>query len=190
MTWSTHIQKLVTKIKQKLNLLKHGRKFMTKECKRMVYLAHIQSHLQYGILLWGNSLNSQQINKLIGIQRNCLNYIEAGTTFKDLKILRIDSLIELENSKFSYKLTHGLLPIRIETACTFDQNKCNLTKNHRYLTRNKKVPNVPIKMNKQYRASFLNKGSQSLLTVKSYIKEKPSLKSFSKALKEHIISQY
>ena len=163
---------------------------MSKECKRMVYLAHIQSHLQYGILLWGNSLNPQQTNKLIGIQKTCLNHIGTGTTFKDLKILRIDSLIELENSKFGYKLTHGLLPIKIETACTLDQNKCNLTKKHRYPTRNKMVPNMPTKMNKQYRASFMNKGSQSLLTVKSYIKDKPSLKSFSKTLKEYIISQY
>ena len=151
---------------------------------------HIQSHLQYGILLWGNSLNSQQTNKLIGIQEKCLGYIESNSDFKSNKILRIDSLLELENAKFGYKLVHGLLPKRIEAACMFDQNKCNLEKTHSYLTRHKKIPNVPTKMNKQYRASFLNKGSQALLTIKPQIKEKPNLKSFSKALKEHLISQY
>ena len=64
LTWSTHIQKLVTKLKCNINLLKHGNRLMTTDCKRLVYFAHIQSHLQYGILLWGNSLTLQVINRL------------------------------------------------------------------------------------------------------------------------------
>ena len=187
LTWSTHVQKLITKLKCNTNLLKQGNKLMTKDCKRLVYFAHIQSHLQYGILLWGNSVNSQQNNKLAKIQASCLEYIDPNT---ENKILRIDSLIELENSKFGYKLIHGLLPKKTESACMFDQNKSNLNKTHRYQTRHKKTPNVPIRMNKQYRASFLNKGSQSLLTIKSEIRDKPNLKSFSSALKEYLLSQY
>ena len=114
LTWSTHIQKLVTKLKRNINLLKHGNRLMTTDCKRLVYFAHIQSHLQYGILLWGSSLTLQEINRLTKIQISCL----------------------------------------------------------------------------RYRASFLNKGSQSLLTIKPEIKDKPNLKSFSYALKEHFLSQY
>ena len=158
--------------------------------ERLVYFAHIQSHLQYGILLWGNSVNSQQNNKLTKIQASCLEYIDPNTGFKENKILRTDSLIELENSKFGYKLIYGLLPKKIESACMFDQNKSNLNKTHWYQTRHKKIPNVPVRMNKQYRASFLNKGSQSLLTIKSEIRDKPNLKLFSNALKEYLLSQY
>ena len=156
----------------------------------VVYFAHIQSHLQYGILLWGNHLNLQQLNKLIKIQESCLKYTGPHSGFKENKVLKADSLIELENSKFGYKLIHGLLPKKIETACMFDQNKSNLQKTHNYHTRHKKVPNIPIKMNKQYRASFLNKGSQSLLTIKTEIKDKPNIKSFTRALKNHLLSQY
>ena len=72
----------------------------------------------------------------------------------------------------------------------FDQNKLNLQKTHNYHTRHKKVPNIPIKMNKQYRAIFLNKGSQSLLTIKPELKDKPNIKSFTHALKDHLLSQY
>ena len=190
LTWSIHIQKLITKLKCNINLLKHGNSLMTTDCKRLVYFAHIQSHLQYGILLWGNSLTLQEINRLTKIQLNCLKYIDPNSDFKENKILKVESLIELENSKFGYKLTHGLLPKKIEAACMFDQNKTNLNKTHGYHTRHKKIPNVPIKMNKQYRASFMNKGSQSLLSIKSEIKNKPNLKSFSYALKEHLLSQY
>ena len=190
LTWSSHIQKLTTKLKCNINLLKHGNKLMTADCKRLVYFAHIQSHLQYGILLWGNSLTLQAINRLTKIQLDCLKCIDPNSDFKDNKILKVESLIELESSKFGYKLTHGLLPKRIEAACMVDHNKTNLNKTHGYHTRNKKIPNVPIKMNKQYRASFLNKGSQPLLSIKSEIKSKPNLKSFSYALKEHLLSQY
>ena len=177
-------------LKYNANLLKFGNRLLTEDCKRLVYFAHIQSHLQYGILLWGNNLSSQQINKLKKIRKSCLEYIDPNSGFKENKILRVDSLIEFENSKFGYKLIHGLLPKKIETACMFDHNKSNLNKSHRYQTRHKKIPNVPIRMNKQYRASFLNKGSQSLLTIKAEIKDKPNLKSFSYALKEHLLSQY
>ena len=185
LTWSTHVQKLTTNLKQNLNLLKHGNKLMTTKCKRLVYYAHIQSHLQYGILLWGNSLTNLQICKLTKIQKTCLEYIAPNSSFKDNKILKLESLIELENAKFGYKLVHGILPKRIESACMFDHNKVKLVKSHKYTTRHKKIPNVPTRMNKKYRAS-----SQALLTVKSQIKEKPTLKSFSCALKEHLISMY
>ena len=190
LTWSTHIQKLVTKLKHNINLLKHGNRLMTTDCRRLVYFAHIQSHLQYGILLWDNSLTLQEINRLTKIQTSCLRYIDPNSDFKGNKILKVESLIELENSKFGYKLIHGLLPKKIETACMFDHNKTNLNKTHGYNTRHKKIPNVPIKMNKQYRASFLNKGSQSLVSLKPEIKDKPNLKSFSYALKEQFLSQY
>ena len=156
---------------------------MTSECKKLIYFAHIQSHINYGLLLWGNSLMKYQVDKLSKIQLNCVHYIEKNSTMTDHKILRLDQLIDLENSKFGYKLAHGLLPCKIEEACLYDNNKKSLKKTHKYGTRNKTTPNVPNKMNKQYRASFLNKGSQSLLNKDSRIKSKPTLKSFASALK-------
>ena len=183
MTWTTHVGKLIAKLKSNTKILKHGQHFMTSECKRLIYFAHIQSHMNYGLLLWGNSLTKYHVDKLTKIQLNCVRYIEKNSTMTAHKILRLDQLIDLENSKFGYKLAHGLLPRRIEEACLYDNNKQSLIKTHKYGTRNKTTPNVPKKMNKQYRASFLNKGSQSLLNKDSRIKSKPTLKSFASALK-------
>ena len=190
LNWDAHTGSLFTKLKRNTNLLKHGQKFMSIDCKRMVYFAHIQSHLTYGLLLWGNSLSMNQLLKLTKLQSNCIDYIAINSNFKDQKILKLESLLELENSKFGYKLVHGLLPKRIEAACLLDNHQTNLTKTHPYGTRNKKVPNVPRKMNKQYRASFLNKGSQSLLNKSSDLKSKPNLKSFTKTLKNQLILSY
>ena len=187
LNWNAQLGALFTKLKKNINLLKHGQKFMSTDCKRLVYFAHIQSHLTYGLLLWGNALSESQMLKLTKLQSICIDYIARSSSFKDQKILKLESLLELENSKFGYKLIHGLLPKRIEAACLFDSHRLNLSKTHPYGTRNKKVPNVPRKMNKQYRASFLNKGSQSLLNKSSEIKSKPNLRSFTKALKHHLL---
>ena len=190
LNWSTHIEKLVTKLKRNTNLLKHSKNLMTKDCKKLVYFAHLQSHIKYGIILWGNAMNHDQLSKLTNIQTKCVSYIDPSCNFKSLKILKIESIIDLENCKFGYKLIHGILPAKIEESCLFDNNRHSLTKTHGYSTRNKKIPNVPIKMNKQYRASFLNKGSQSLLRLPMEIREKPNLKSFTTALKTHLITLY
>ena len=190
LNWSTHIEKLITKLKRNLNLLKYSQNLMTKECKRLVYFAHIQSHIKYSLILWGNTLSHDQLLKLTNIQTKCVQYLDHNCDYKKLKILKINSIIELENCKFGYKLVHGILPIKIEESCTNDNNKQSLCKTHGYNTRNKKIPNVPIKMNKQYRASFLNKGSQSLLKLPMSIREKSSLKSFTNALKEYLFTSY
>ena len=129
LNWDAHVGALFTKLKRNINLLKHGQKFMSLDCKKLVYFAHIQSHLNYGLLLWGNSLNESQLSKLTKIQSNCIEYIARSSSFKDHKILKLESLIELENAKFGYKLIHGLLPKRIEAACMFDNHKKTLTKN-------------------------------------------------------------
>ena len=102
---------------------------MTKDCKRLVYFAHIQSHIKYGIILWGNSLSQDQLSKLTRIQANCVQYLDQKCDFKTLKILRINSIIELENCKFGYKLVHGMLPIKIEESCMYDNNKQELVQN-------------------------------------------------------------
>ena len=190
LSWSTHIRNLITKLKRNQNLLKHGRRLMTENCLKMIYFSHIQSHITYGLVLWGNHLTDQLLKNIQKIQEQCLQYIKPGTSFKEQNILRIDSMIELENNKFGYKLIHGLLPCKIELACVYDSSNHSLTKTHNYHTRNKKVPNLPVKMNKLYRSSFLNQGPQSLLKLNASCKIKSNLKTFCKSVKSALLSQY
>ena len=184
LNWSTHYGKLLTKLKRNLNLLKHGQRLLTRECKKLIYFAHIQSHINYGLLPWGNSITDAQLTKLTNIQKRCLQYIDKSEDFKSNRILKVPCLLFLENCKFGYKLINKQLPRKIEESCMFDNNRNSLEKSHRYNTRNKRIPNVPIKMNKIYRASFLNKGPQSLLSVSTTIKDAPNLKLFSVKLKK------
>ena len=164
---------------------------MNQETRKLVYHSHIASHLQYGLILWGNSANKEQLNKLQREQTKCLQIVQLNKhqdPHKNLGIPSITDMIKLENMKFGYKLIHHMLPIKIIEACLTDNKHQSLTKTHPYSTRNKKVPNLPSRMNKQYRDSFLYKGPQSWLALSVETKEKPNLKSFIKTCKRNLIT--
>ena len=72
---------------------------MTQESKLLVYHSHLESHIQYGILLWGNGANNTQINRLQKIQNKALQYVtnksNALENKKELQVLNINSMIEI-----------------------------------------------------------------------------------------------
>ena len=188
LTWHYHVQKLILKIKRNTYLLNNGKHLMDLETKKLVYHAHIASHIQYGLLLWGNNAKREHLNKINKLQSKCLQLIHPKVSPKSLNILSLDEMIKLENMKFGYKLVHHRLPPRIIEICNKDSRSQSLTKTHNYSTRNKSVPNLPVRMNKQYRESFLCKGPQSWLTLSVETREKHSLKSFVRKCKYNLLN--
>ena len=49
LNWNKHLSNLSAKLKQNTHLLSTGRKFLTKNTLKLIYYAHIASHLTYGI---------------------------------------------------------------------------------------------------------------------------------------------
>ena len=192
LSWHSHIQKLILKIKRNKYLLNSGKHLMDQSTKRLVYYSHIASHLQYGMLLWGNNASKEQLNKLQKLQTKCLELVQCNKAKsnlnKTLGILSIGDMIKLENMKFGYKLVHWMLPQKIVEDCCKDSKHKSLTKPHQYSTRNKRVPNLPRNMNKSYRESFLCKGPQSWLTLSVETKNKYNLKTFTNKCKETFLS--
>ena len=70
-TLQCHIQKLTLKIKRNTYLLSNGKQLMDQETKKLVYCAHIASHIQYGLLLWGNNASGDQLDKIQKLQNKC-----------------------------------------------------------------------------------------------------------------------
>ena len=85
---------------------------------------------------------------------------------KELKVLDINSLLQLANLKFGYKILHNLLPAVTVRLCMSDSSNKLLHKQHKYDTRNKTTPYLPKNASVQYKNSFLCRGPQSLLTIK------------------------
>ena len=187
LNWSTHLNKLYTKLKWNKALLRLGRNYMNEQTRKLVYYAHINSHIQYGLLLWGNNVSEDQLNKLQWIQTECLQLVapsnKRGNLNKYLGILTIHNMIMLENYKFGYKLVNKTLPTKTQQLCYLDNKNESLRKQHQYNTHNKELPNVPKHMNKAYRDSFLCIGLQSVQTLLVETRSKPSLKYFTKSCK-------
>ena len=140
----------------------------------------------------GNNASKEQLKKLQKLQTKCLELIQdkkSNTNLnKTLGILSIEDMVKLENMKFGYKLVHWMLPQKITEICCKDSKQESLAKIHQYSTRNKRVPNLPRKMTKLYRESFLCKGPQSWLTLSVETKSNCNLKAFTNNCKRALLS--
>ena len=162
--------------------------------KKLVYHAHISSHIQYGMLLWGNNASEEQLNKLQKIQNKCIHHIlpitDTNLAFHKLGILKIKDMLTLANLKFGYKLTHNLLPSNIRTICLEDSNKQKLLPQHKYNTRTRSIPNFPKATTKLYKNSFLYKGPRSVLSVETEIQKASTLGTFIGKCKQTLLNKY
>ena len=193
LTWFKHIEMLTLKLIRNQNLLKLSSNHLCANTKKMIYHFHLGSHIQYGIILWGNGATNTQINKIQKIQTKSIKYITnkkpTAQTNKELGILTIVQQIELANYKFGYKLVNNLLPSRTQSICLEDSKKNSLTKQHNYGTRNKYVPNLPAKASTKYLNSFLCKGPRSITNLPHEVRIKPNLTCFVRACKKFLLSQ-
>ena len=191
LTWKTHIGKLEGKLKRNLGLLKRSKNLLPISAKRIVYYAHIYSHLTYCILLWGSNLPNATLSKLQNIQNKCVLEIKTGelnSIYKSLRILRVKEIIDLEQKKFGYKFINDLLPIRVKTVVSDDQNKNTLVKKHNYNTRHKKIPNKPKARTKSYQNSFLCTWSNPYMSLSVETKQSTNIKLFTKRCKTDIFA--
>ena len=115
------------KLKQNTNLLQVGNKFLNNDSKKLVYYAHIYSHIVYGILVWGNMIENTRRNKLQKCMDDCFKLITyqppTPLNYKKEKMLRLDDLIVLDNTKLSYKLQHNLLPLKLHEMLVSDSKR-------------------------------------------------------------------
>ena len=92
------------------------------------------------------------------------------------------------NMKFGYKFKRGELPGRIGDLITSNQNKVSLMKNHKYPTRNKKLPKKPKSSYNQYSKSFLCNWIDVFGNLPTEIKESKNINQFSKKCKNFLLS--
>ena len=138
LTWKVHIENLCLRLKRNMYLLKNPKNIFDRSTLKMIYHAHIQSHVLYGLLLWGNSANKSHVIKVSSLLNDCVRIVasskDASASYTMLKILPLKELILLESYKFSYKVIHHLLPKKILEIVTTDKNNAKFKKTHSYDT--------------------------------------------------------
>ena len=126
LNWIQHTNNLMLKLKRNINMLRSTQKTLDQASKKLIYFAHIHSHIMYGLIIWGNMATQQQLRPLQSLQNRCLDLICGGHSDKDYKqcqILKIKDYIKLENYKFGHKYLNAQLPTRIKENCETCSNK-------------------------------------------------------------------
>ena len=166
LSWNCHLSKLSAKIKRNIYLMRNHRNILDCHTLKMIYLAQIQSHINYGLVLWGGMASSENLNKIRMTLNKCMKIlkpnIEIDKIYDELKLLKLDQLIELEYNKLAYKISKCLLPKKMLEIINCDQNNQSLQKQHNYNTRKKAMPNMPRSWTKYYLSSFLCNGIRAL----------------------------
>ena len=90
----------------------------------------IQSHFQYGLLIWGNMWDEQKVTKINKIQNTCLKLIvvhnDINTMYEILELFRIKDLIQLETINFGYRIINKQLPDWIQHIIEHDASNKTL----------------------------------------------------------------
>ena len=182
-----HTSILINKIKRNTILIKNTKNIFDKDTLKLIYYAHIHSHIAYGLNVWIGMVPKEVLNKIQKVQNYCLSMIKPNQnitiTAKKEKILNIISLIRLEHIKLGYRMLHKTLPPQIISQLSTDQNKNSLEKAHNYDTRNKNKPNLPQIKNKIYQNSFLYQSNKEILLLPQKIATLPTKASFIKSVK-------
>ena len=191
LNWKKHTSILINKIKRNTILIKNTKNMFDKDTLKLIYYAHIHSHITYGLNVWGSMVTKEVLNKIQKFQNYCVSMIQPNqnirTTAKKEKILNISSLIRLEHLKLGYRMLNKSLPPQIDTHLSTNQNKNSLEKSHKYDTRNKNKPNLPKIKNKIYQNSFLYQSNKELLLLPQKIIAQPTKISFINSVKKILL---
>ena len=175
--WNTHIDNLCNKLNSAFYHLRANKKVLDRHTKLWLYNTLIESHICYGISLWGPS--SQNTTAYTRINKTIMKITTELNISGD--VLSLDNLINLYLGKISYRYLNNKILNRI----------CNLFEkrnyNNSYNTRNRTAPSVKKHQTCLYNKSFLCKGPGVWLYLPDDIKSKPHLKLFSKNLKKHYL---
>ena len=185
--WHVNFEKTIVKLKQNMNLLKIGKKFLNVRTKRLIYFAHIHSHITYCISVWGSLFTSMQLYKLECIQDLCVKLIDSRKSKKDLGILNINNLLELEQLKFCYKYLQDALPPNVSHCIGTDPYGNSLVKKHQYNTRNRNIPLKPKANCSLYRKSIFCMYLTRYVTLPAKIKCSKTMSHFIKQCKLWLI---
>ena len=132
LSWNCHLSKLSAKIKRNVYLLRNHKNNLDCHTLKLKYLAQIQSHINYGLVLWGGMASSENLNKIRMTLNKCMKILkpnlEPDKTYNELKLLKLDQLIELEYNKLAYKISKCLLPSKMIEIINCDQNNQSLQK--------------------------------------------------------------
>ena len=193
LSFDIHIKSLEHKISRAVGIMSKLKYFMPKNALQTIYYSFIQSHLIYGLPVWGSTYHSY-LKKLRILQNKAVKFI-GGDLFQDRitplyaqsNILKLPNLYKLEVSKLVHAHIRNQLPHKLSNYFTFTSNissrntRTTQKKNHLYTPRYKtsrmqkcikyqgvKIWNdIPSEIQNSNSKNFKRKMKKHLLTLQS-----------------------
>ena len=111
-TWKPHISILSNKISKYSGILNRLKHYLPLHIMRMLYCSLVNSHLLYGILIWG-----YECHRLEKIQKRIIRIITVSKynahtepLFKALDLFKLKDMLNLSSLIFYYRYLHDNLP--------------------------------------------------------------------------------
>ena len=186
LTWTTHLTKVKLKISSGLFMLNNVRNIIPSVQKRTIYMSFINSHLLYGIMLWGPMALAENRSKLSKQQKKAMRIIDnknkaahTDPIFNKYGILKLDDLIEFELAKFMFGYVNNSLPKPLMNLFESGGQR------HAYQTRSRFFATVPKHKTSLAAKSFLVRGPSVWTTLPDNVKKSLTKKLFSKNFKRY-----
>ena len=187
--WNTHCQFLLSKLAIGTYSLYMMKNMLPYFSQKTIYSTNVESHLLYGISAWGPMLNRSNLKKLIVKQNNAIRAVSNIKRrvrilpyYKKGGFLKLEDLIANSLLKLSYRYTNDILPQRIVNIFEF--------RNHDHNTRNNNNPRTPHHTLEIYNKSFLARAPHLWMNIPQLIKNKGTIKTFSKSIKHLKLENY
>ena len=165
-----------------MHLLRTPKNLFDERTLKLIYYAHIQSHIDYGLVLWGSMTTKDNLNRIQSIQNKCIEILSKNKniekSFKKLKIPKINELMKLQEIKIGYRLINKQLPNKISQQLQCDSNQKSLIKAHSYNTRRKNIPNLPKVTKISYINSYLYQSIKQFMLLPLNLQNMPNISSF------------
>ena len=112
---------VLTRLQKSNAILAKTRHFVPKSTLRNIYFAHFQSHLDYGLPVWGHALKSH-VKPILKSQKKAVRLINfqspyssnLGTLFTENKILTLKKCLAYKTSQLIWKAWKNTLPSNIQ----------------------------------------------------------------------------
>ena len=195
LSWKVHLSELSKKLSRSVGMLYRLRHFCPNTVLRSLYFSLFNSHLSYGLPIWGNA-DRINIEKIKILQKRAVraitfssSLISSETIFKSLEILKLDDMLRFQISALMWDYDHNTLP----TALTCYFKEINLI--HHYQTRSSyhgKLTTNKFNTDRYGKNSFQNQGSKTLNEIKTMniYKDANSKSSFLNQYKKIIFENY